>query len=57
MLGGLAAMRCEAPAALRPNVLVIVSDDQGYGDISCYDHPREVNTPQMDRIARRGIRF
>jgi len=63
MLGGLAAMRAgsagaQRPAtAQRPNVLVIVSDDQGYGDISCYDHPREVATPQMDRIALRGIRF
>jgi arylsulfatase A-like enzyme len=57
MLGGLAAMRAGAAPAQRPNVLVIVSDDQGYGDISCYQHPKEVSTPQMDRIAKRGIRF
>jgi arylsulfatase A-like enzyme len=57
MLGGLAAMRAGGAPAQRPNVVVIVSDDQGYGDISCYDHPKEVRTPQMDRIAKRGIRF
>ena len=57
MLGGLAATRAGAATAERPNVLVIVSDDQGYGDISCYPHPREVRTPQMDRLASRGVRF
>ena len=57
MLGGLAAMRAGAAPAQPPNVVVIVSDDQGYGDISCYEHPKEVRTPQMDRIAKRGVRF
>ena len=57
MLGGLAAMRAGAAPVKRPNIIVIVSDDQGYGDISCYDHPKEVRTPQMDRIAKRGVRF
>jgi len=41
----------------RPNIVLIVSDDQGYGDISCYKHPQEVQTPQLDRIARAGTRF
>lgn len=44
-------------AAQRPNIVVIVSDDQGYGDISCYEHPKEVSTPNMDRIAAGGVRF
>src|SRR5207253_1696780 len=57
VLGGLAATCARGAAPQRPNVLVIVSDDQGYGDISCYQHPKEVATPQMDRIARRGVRF
>jgi arylsulfatase A-like enzyme len=58
MAGCLAAplVRAAAPAP-RPNVLIIVSDDQGYGDVSCYDHPREVRTPQMDRIAKNGVRL
>jgi len=57
MLGGLAARRAGAAPVKRPNIIVIVSDDQGYGDISCYPHPKEVRTPQMDRLARRGVRF
>ncbi len=57
LVGGLAAIRAQAVPAKRPNVLVIVSDDQGYGDISSYEHPPEVRTPHMDRIAKRGVRF
>ncbi len=44
-----------APA--RPNIVVIVSDDHGYADVSAYDHPSEVKTPNIDRIAQRGVRF
>ena len=43
--------------AQRPNVVLIVSDDHGYADSSCYEHPEEVRTPNIDRIARRGVRF
>ncbi len=41
----------------RPNVLLIVSDDQGYGDSSCYFHGKEVYTPGIDRLAASGMRF
>ncbi len=41
----------------RPNVVVIVSDDQGYADSSCYDHPKEVSTPSIDRLANEGVRL
>jgi len=41
----------------RPNIVVIVSDDHGYADLSCYDHPKEISTPNIDRIARNGVRF
>jgi arylsulfatase A-like enzyme len=41
----------------RPNIVLIVSDDQGYGDSSCYDHPKEVSTPNIDRLAGEGIRL
>jgi len=41
----------------RPNIVLIVSDDQGYADISCYDHPEEVSTPNMDRLAQEGVRL
>jgi arylsulfatase A-like enzyme len=49
-------LRGAAPSQ-KPNLLIIVSDDHGYGDTSCYEHPKEVNTPQIDRIAKSGIRF
>ncbi|MFV0545181.1 MAG: sulfatase, partial [Bacteroides sp.] len=39
-----------------PNVVVIVADDLGYGDLSCYGAKR-LQTPGMDRIANEGIRF
>lgn len=39
------------------NVVLIVSDDQGYADISCYPHPEEVSTPNIDRIASEGARM
>jgi N-sulfoglucosamine sulfohydrolase len=47
-----------APAAVdRPlNVVVIISDDQGGEDLSCYGHP-VLRTPNIDRIAREGMRF
>lgn len=41
----------------RPNILLIVSDDQGYGDSSCYFHPKEIDTPNIDRLSQLGIRM
>jgi len=41
----------------RPNIVLIVSDDQGYADSSCYDHPKEVATPSIDRLAAEGVRL
>lgn len=41
----------------RANVVLIVSDDQGYADVSCYPHPDEVSTPHIDRIASEGARM
>ena len=39
------------------NVVLIVSDDQGYADSSCYPHPDEVSTPNIDRLAAEGARM
>ncbi len=44
------------PAAHRPNIVVIMADDVGYGDVSCYGAHR-VQTPNIDRLAREGLRF
>lgn len=42
--------------AMRPNIVMVVSDDQGYGDASCYWNT-DLQTPVMDAVAQRGIRF
>ncbi|WP_145263856.1 sulfatase-like hydrolase/transferase [Planctomycetes bacterium Pan216] len=39
-----------------PNVIVIMADDLGYGDVSCYG-ATELETPNIDRLAKEGIRF
>jgi arylsulfatase A-like enzyme len=41
----------------RPNVVVIVSDDQGYADVGFQDRRRQVRTPVIDRLAQSGIRM
>jgi len=40
----------------RPNVVIILTDDQGYGDIGCYG-ATDIRTPNIDRLARDGLRF
>ncbi len=41
----------------KPNVLVILADDLGYGELSCQGFTPEIPTPQVDSIARSGVRF
>lgn len=56
---GAEAARPQSGGASRsPNFLVIVVDDQGYADLSAYEHSApDINTPNMDRLAKRGILF
>jgi arylsulfatase A-like enzyme len=51
-----AAFNADAVAA-KPNVVVILSDDFGWGSLGCYGAPGELKTPNLDRIAREGRRF
>lgn len=44
------------PPAQRPNVLYIMADDLGWGDLSCYGRP-DYRTPNLDRLASEGTRF
>jgi arylsulfatase len=44
-----------APPQPKPNVVVILADDMGFSDIGCYGS--EIPTPNLDRLAARGIRF
>jgi arylsulfatase A-like enzyme len=43
-----------ADAARRPNVVLIMTDDQGFGDFACQGNP-VIRTPRMDRLAREGV--
>ena len=45
-----------AAATRRPNVVLLVSDDQGFGDLSLHGNPT-LNTPNLDRIAQEGVEF
>ncbi|MBM3823948.1 MAG: arylsulfatase [Verrucomicrobia bacterium] len=40
----------------RPNIVFVLTDDQGYGDLSCHGHP-VLKTPHIDRLHREGVRF
>ena len=43
-------------AATRPNIVVFLTDDQGYGDLSCMG-ATDFRTPNLDRLAASGVRF
>jgi len=40
----------------KPNILVILCDDLGYGDLACYGHP-QIKTPHIDHLASQGMRL
>ena len=44
-------------ASERPNIVLILADDLGYGDVHCYNDQSKVPTPNIDRLAREGMRF
>lgn len=51
VLGSLLSAQAE-----RPNVVLMLADDLGYGDLSCYGSP-ETQTPNLDKLASQGMRF
>jgi arylsulfatase A-like enzyme len=53
---GLCAFVDAAEPAHKPNVVLILTDDQGYGDLSCYGNP-VLKTPQLDRLYRQSVRL
>src|SRR5688572_14958855 len=50
------AQRSSGAKQLRPNILFILADDLGWGDLSCYGRP-DYKTPVLDELAARGIRL
>jgi arylsulfatase A len=43
-------------AADKPNIIVMLADDMGYGDLGCFGHPT-IRTPELDRMARQGMKM
>ena len=59
VLGALPAAegaRAEPGAAAKPNVVYVLADDLGYGDLGCYGQ-KMIQTPRLDRLAVEGMRF
>ena len=47
----------EDPARVLPNIVIVLADDMGYGDVGVYNAESRIPTPNMDRLAAEGIRF
>lgn len=57
LLGILAFSSLTFGAQKHPNILLILADDLGYGDLRCYNADAKVATPHLDRLASEGMRF
>jgi len=47
----------QSPQARRPNILFILADDLGYGDVGFLNPESKIPTPNLDRLAKQGMRF
>ncbi len=57
---GAAALGCTrrlAAADRPPNIILVLADDVGWGDFACYNAQGKIPTPNLDRLARQGMRF
>jgi arylsulfatase A-like enzyme len=54
--GALGAAALARSQSTRPNIVFILADDLGYGDLGCYGQ-KQVATPNLDRLAAEGVRF
>jgi arylsulfatase A-like enzyme len=53
----LAPLHIAAGQTAPPNIVFILADDLGYGDVGCYNPQSKIPTPHLDRLAREGLRF
>ncbi|MEM9646027.1 MAG: sulfatase-like hydrolase/transferase, partial [Planctomycetota bacterium] len=44
-------------SAGHPNIVLVLADDLGYGDVACYNPDSKIPTPNLDRLASQGMRF
>jgi arylsulfatase A len=44
-------------SAKKPNIIFIMADDMGYGDLGCYNKNSKIPTPNIDALAAGGVRF
>lgn len=56
LLASIAALCLSAAAAPRPNIVILLADDLGYGEPGCYGGT-DIPTPHIDSLARGGVRF
>ena len=57
LTSAISCMPLSLSAEEKPNVLLILADDLGYGDISCYNPQSKISTPNLDRLASNGVIF
>ena len=54
---GTSARTADAAQTRPPNIVYILADDLGFGDVSCYNERSKIATPHIDRLAAEGMRF
>lgn len=55
--GAFTALSTAGAAPVQPNIVYILADDLGYGDLRCYNPGSKALTPNLDRFAGQGVRF
>ncbi|MBA4053715.1 MAG: twin-arginine translocation pathway signal protein [Marivirga sp.] len=56
LISFLLAVACSHAQSQRPNIIYIMTDDMGYGDLSCYGN-KAYSTPNLDKLASQGMKF